>query len=339
MRFHYNVPKPSPLLKNIKLAPVIYLDNHCSIDCDVDNMLVIEDGEGKQEFYFREELAAIIACDPIDIKSGALSALLANQISVSIFNQNGNFVGRIQPNYKYNHSIIEAQLSITDSQRIHLLKQTAWSQMRNCRRYLLRTRPEYRNNKEFLLKYDLLINYVDTKNSIPSLQGLLACGMSIYRQELQHCVNWSFDKNTHVLFNLMVKHVYKLLNEIITIAILSIGLDPSISFWHKSNRRLGLVEDILTQFKIYGDAVVISAINKGQIALKDFDDWNEADRLLPPRVIKILQRAFEQKMKGKFQYPHLDFSCSYQEAIYVQVQQYSLYLLHEIDNYYCIELR
>lgn len=38
MRFHYNVPKPSPLLKNIKLAPVIYLDSHSSIDCDVDNM-------------------------------------------------------------------------------------------------------------------------------------------------------------------------------------------------------------------------------------------------------------------------------------------------------------
>lgn len=67
IRFNHNVPKPSPLLKNIKLAPVIYLYGYSSIDYDVDNMLVIKDNEGKHEFYFINELAAVIACDPIDL--------------------------------------------------------------------------------------------------------------------------------------------------------------------------------------------------------------------------------------------------------------------------------
>lgn len=137
----------------------------------------------------------------------------------------------------------------------------------------------------------------------------------------------------------MFNYVYDMLSEIIEISILSAGLDPNIGFWHKTYRRQkGLVSDILNQFKIYGEAVVINVINRGQVALKDFDDWNEGDAL-PPIVVKALTKTFDQKMRARFQYPHLNFSCSYQEAIYVQVKQYYMYLLGEIDNYYCFELK
>ncbi|WP_407898986.1 CRISPR-associated endonuclease Cas1 [Scytonema sp. NUACC26] len=299
-----------------------------------------------QSLHLLIELRAILAIEPIEIPAETLSTLLKSQVPVVIFDIYGNCVGRIEPNYKNNSNLIEAQTLAVEPKKVAIMQNFCWGTFRRNRRFLMRNRREGIEN-EILDKATSELNYlcdgIFKMNSIESLNGLMGKAYYLYYPALFTCLRysgWGFtSRSDNSPVNRMLNFVYKLLEQSCKTAIAGVGLNPYQGIWHQSYReQLGLVSDLANEFKCYGDAIVVRCINRQYITLKDFDGYWDSDRL-PPKVVQILIKDYEKKMTEKFTYPHVNLNCTYQEAIFVQAKQIALFFLEEIDEYYAIDLR
>jgi CRISPR/Cas system-associated endonuclease Cas1 len=80
------------------------------------------------------------------------------------------------------------------------------------------------------------------------------------------------------------------------------------------------------------DAIVLRCINRGHVALKDFEGWKPSLSSMPFSVREVLLESFQRKMSESFSYQE---SCqiSYQDAIAAQVEQLRQFIVEEISEY------
>lgn len=121
--------------------------------------------------------------------------------------------------------------------------------------------------------------------------------------------------------NVALNFVYGVLVAETIRAVAACGLDPHAGFLHSSNRnKPALALDLMEEFRApLGDAVVLTAINNGEITESGFSSALGSCRLRDSGR-KALLSAYERRLATEFTHPVFKYKVTWRRAIEVQAR-------------------
>ena len=279
-------------------------------------------------------LRAIASFGNIALDPEVPNFLLKHQIPLICFGGDGEYLGRLEPDWPTQADVLRAQIELSPEQRLHLTQRIVWGSLRQHRKLMQRyTREGAADLEEVIQKIEFAIAAVFEKDSAASALGCLGSGMAAYYRSLSQCVRipgWEWQgRDAATPLNAMLGFTYELINQGIITAIAVAGLNSNVGIWRISD----LVLDLATEFRVFGDAIVLRAINRRQVALKDFDEWQPSTKRVPERVRQVLVSGYEKKMAEQFTIPYTSLRVSYQEMMLFQSRQLAAYLLEQVPDF------
>lgn len=108
--------------------------------------------------------------------------------------------------------------------------------------------------------------------------------------------------------NCMLSYLYTILSFEFISAIETVGLDPSVGFFHEIRPgRNSLALDLIEPFRAYlVDRVVLSLINLGQIKKQHFEEKEGGAILMTDEGRTIILNAWQEKKKEILKHPNID---------------------------------
>ncbi|MFP4216896.1 MAG: CRISPR-associated endonuclease Cas1 [Phycisphaerae bacterium] len=134
--------------------------------------------------------------------------------------------------------------------------------------------------------------------------------------------------------NALLSFGYAMLAKECTVALLAEGLDPWWGLYHKPRHgRPALALDLMEEFRpLVVDSAVITAINTGMVAAKDFQRSNAAC-LLSDTGRKAFIRAYEARLDQLVTHPIFDYRCSWRSILRLQARMLAKWLAGDIPQY------
>lgn len=329
------VPKPDPSLT---------ITNKFNLFVKEDERLVVENMSlillnrpyGEAVYAVKDIRAIIVFSSSVEFEPGLIQLLLSQKIPIIFFSSSGSLLGRLEPNWRLKEDLIYSMITLSDSKKLHLVQRIVWGSLRQHRRLLKRAaRENIHNLDEAIQQIEFAINAVYQKDSISSVLGCLGAGKSRYYKALVECIRypgWTWVDRSSALtpFNAMLNFLYELVKQSCITALVVAGFSPHSAIWREGESN-GLALNLATEFKVFADAVLLRSINRGQISLKDFDDWSFDG--IPSHVAQILVKVYEQKMRESFNIPFTSLHVSYQEMILFQAEQLRYFVVDKIKGY------
>lgn len=133
----------------------------------------------------------------------------------------------------------------------------------------------------------------------------------------------------------ITEELRKLVTEMCTSALESVGLDPYVGFMHtirpgRKSLALDLVEELRS---VFADRFVITLINKKMILRKHFIEQEDGAVLLNDEGKKIFFKYWQQKKLEIIEHPYLKEKVEWGIVLYVQALLLSHYLRGDLDSY------
>jgi CRISP-associated protein Cas1 len=134
--------------------------------------------------------------------------------------------------------------------------------------------------------------------------------------------------------NAMLSFGYAMLAKECTIAVLAEGLDPWWGLYHQPRHgRPALALDLMEEFRpLIVDSAVITAVNTGMVAARDFTR-SAAGCLLAPAGRKAFIRAYEARLDQLVTHPIFDYRCSWRSIIRLQARLLARFLQGDVPQY------
>jgi len=134
--------------------------------------------------------------------------------------------------------------------------------------------------------------------------------------------------------NALLSFVYALLVKDVAAAILKVGLDPHLGFFHRPRYgRPALALDLAEEFRpLIGDSVVLNVINNGEVRLDDFAIRCGA-AALTPKGRRALIAAYERRLDAQVTHPLFGYTITYRRVLEVQARLLSRYLTGDLADY------
>jgi CRISPR-associated protein Cas1 len=134
--------------------------------------------------------------------------------------------------------------------------------------------------------------------------------------------------------NAMLSLAYSLLAKDCVLALLAVGFDPYVGFFHQPRfGRPALALDLMEEFRaLVGDSTVLSCINNRAITETDFVQAGQAVNLTAPGRRRFFE-MYEQRMNSVLTHPVFDYKVSYRRALELQARMLAKVLTGEIPEY------
>ena len=134
--------------------------------------------------------------------------------------------------------------------------------------------------------------------------------------------------------NALLSLAYSLLAKDCTLAVLAVGFDPYVGFFHQPRfGRPALALDLMEEFRpLVAESVVLSAINNRIVTPGDFMRAGEAVNLTPAGRRRFFE-MYEQRMNALLTHPVFDYKVSYRRALELQARMLAKMLTGEIGEY------
>lgn len=134
--------------------------------------------------------------------------------------------------------------------------------------------------------------------------------------------------------NAMLSLAYSLLAKDCVLAVLAVGFDPYVGFFHQPRfGRPALALDLMEEFRaLVGDSTVLSCINNRAITENDFVRAGQAVNLTAPGRRRFFE-MYEQRMNSVLTHPVFDYKVSYRRALELQARMLAKVLTAEIPEY------
>lgn len=287
------------------------------------------------------DIRALVAFGHVAIAPETIPALLAHKIPVVLFAGDGSFLGRMEPALAPRSDLLHRLLNLEDEKRFHLTQRIVWGVLRQYRRFLQRCDREGAGPMaDPIQQLDWAIKAVTRKTDLHSALGCRGAGMAAYyKAGLPAAVRvpgWDWTgRDGATPLNAMLSFAYRLIEQGMTTAIAVAGLDLHTGIWRSPTHQnlYGLVQDLAAEFYVFADAIVLRAINRRQVALKDFDEWAVGSEAVPPLVRETLVREYAKKMGESFVIPYTKLKVSYQEMMVFQARQLAEYLSGNVREF------
>jgi CRISPR-associated protein Cas1 len=134
--------------------------------------------------------------------------------------------------------------------------------------------------------------------------------------------------------NALLSFAYAMLVKDVTTAILTVGLDPHIGFYHSAKHgRPSLALDLMEEFRsVIADSVVLTLMNKKMLTPRDFVSYG-GTCLLNDTGRKTFFQAYEQRRKTEVIHPLFKYRCSYRRVLEVQARHLAGVFRGEFQQY------
>lgn len=134
--------------------------------------------------------------------------------------------------------------------------------------------------------------------------------------------------------NALLSYVYALMVKDFTVALLAVGFNPYMGFYHAPRySKPALALDLMEEFRpLIADSVVLTMINNDEISAEDFVRRAGAVSVIP-RARKRILRTYERRLDTAITHPIFGYTISYRRVIEVQARLLARYLRGEITEY------
>jgi len=294
------------------------------------------------------------------VTTPALLALLAQKADVCFCTYNGQFAGRLAPEFSRNGLLrIEQHLAHNDySRRMALAQGFVAAKLANQRTQLLRTNRKLedpaltvaaeqmagviKSVKALVVPSEVTIDPARPQADTPmgTLQGLEGAGSAIYFGAFPKLLraDFGFDgrrkRPPTDPINALLSFGYVLLMNNVLSAIGLVGLDPYVGYLHSSQYgKPALALDLMEEFRpVIVDSVVQTVINNRVLDEGDFVAEMGAYRLTDPARRKFLQK-FEERLSQIVHHPTFEYQATYRRCLELQVRLLAKALTGEIPAY------
>lgn len=301
-----------------------------------------------------EQLQEVVLCGPVQMSTQLVHTCLYNDIPIHYMSLRGRYVGVTSPLLHRHGLLREAQWrSHFDAGRSRKIAQNiVAAKMTNMRTLLMRYLRDQKEPQDDVLfkRVRQRIRQVDQAQDVDSLRGMEGMAARLYFEQFQRFIKPA--KREFFIFrgrvrrppnnavNALLSFGYALLAKDCTGAAVRVGLDPYCGHYHTMKYgRPSLALDVMEYFRQpIVDSVVVTAINNGVFAPKDFLIYQNTC-YLSERGRKKFVAQYEMRKKDHVTHPLFQYRLSYERTIELQYRVLGKYLLGDIEQYVGFHIR
>jgi CRISPR-associated protein Cas1 len=268
----------------------------------------------------------------VQISTQALYLCAYQQIGVHFVSSGGRYMGSLDTRQGSIQRRIQQYKALTDPELcLRLARQLVQCRGQGQRRFLMRgERPT--ELQQIIDQMKILLKQVESVDSIASLLGLEGNLAALYFQGLPHLISPNVDPDLQFsgrnrrppqdCFNCLLGFGYALLLKDVNHAILTVGLEPALGFYHQPRSQaypLGL--DLMEIFRVpLVDMIVIASINRGQWQVReDFEKRGQQVWLTDVGRKKFIE-LYERRKGESWKHPVTNYSLTYRRLIELEVR-------------------
>lgn len=280
---------------------------------------------------------------------GLMKLCADNGVALSFLSPNGRFIGRFQGPVRGNVLLRKAQYQIADDKEraLHYAQLFIAGKIQNYRTILQRFVRDNGNNSEVetaIQSLGMSKQWALRTKDVPNLIGMEGDAANTYfgvftnlllqnREEFPfHGRNKRPPKDA---VNALLSFVYTLLAHEAAAALETVGLDPYVGFLHALRPgRTSLALDLMEELRAYmGDRLVLSLINRRQVASTDFVMQGEGGVVMTDNCRKTVLTAWQNRKMETIVHPYLEEKISVGLLPYVQALLLARAFRGDIDDY------
>lgn len=304
-----------------------------------DNTLFFESEQGKK-FIPIEQTKEILVFGEVDFNKKALEFLSQKEIILSYFNYYGYYMGSFYPREHYNSGYLlikQVEYYNDVEKRLFLAKQFIAGAVKNTLKILKYYNRREKELESQITEIETLLQELESQDQIDKAMSVEGRVKKIYYSAINEILDnedFRFEKRSKRppkdYINAMISFTNSMIYNFILSEIYKTHLDPRIGFLHTSNfRRFSLNLDVAEIFKpIIGDRTIFSAINKGIVTAKDFDDQLNGIIFTDSGKKKYIEHL-EERLKATIKHHKLKREVSYRRLMRLELYKLEKHLLGE----------
>ena len=271
-------------------------------------------------------IGSVVCFGDVMMSPGAMHRCAEDGRSVVLLDRNGRFKARVEGPVSGNILLRQAQFRAADNAQFALdtAKAIIAGKLRNARQVLLRGAREAANDmdKDKLSQASeslaASIRNIPFAENLDTVRGLEGEAARTYFSSLNCMVRpdargaFTMDGRSRRpprdRFNALLSFVYSMVMNDCRSALESVGLDPQLGFLHAVRPgRAALALDLMEEFRaILADRLVLTLINRGQIAEKDLLDRPGGAVHLQDDARKTVVVAYQERKQEEITHPLID---------------------------------
>jgi CRISPR-associated protein Cas1 len=324
-----------------------------------DEVLTVKDKDRVIEEVRMRDVSHVALFGNIQISTQAIQSLCEQEVPVTYFSMGGWFYGITRGHAMKNVFLRMEQFRLARDEKtcLSLARQFVHGKIRNHRTLLMRNHLE--PPEAIILKLKRASEDALTATSIEELLGIEGAAASQYFQQFngmvkveddlpglempgkapqQRSLNFNFNTRNRRPptdpVNAMLSLAYSMLSKDCTLAVLAVGFDPYLGFYHQPRfGRPALGLDLMEEFRpLIAESTVLSCINNRVVTENDFVRAGQAVNLTAPGRKRFFQ-TYEQRMSSLITHPLFDYKVSYRRALELQARLLAKTLTGEIAEY------
>lgn len=308
--------------------------------------------DGSKQDVRTREVSHLSVFGQVHVTPGVIHELCSQGIGVSFFSSGGWYYGALQGVATVNvgHRIEQFRAAGDAGASLALARAFVVGKILNCRTLLRRNAdpPPARA----LAQLKSLAEEASRIASIESLLGVEGTAARTYFAELGSLLQPRSGASASFEFthrnrrpprdpvNALLSLGYALLLKDCRVALLSVGLDPTVGFLHQPRPgRPALALDVMEEFRpLVVDSVVLSVVNTEEVSEGDFVSAAGAVAL-NERGRRAFLAAYERRMRQEVTHPIFGYRISYRRVLEVQARLLARTLIREIPAYPSFQTR
>ena len=324
-----------------------------------DELLQIKEEKALLDEVRINDVSHVALFGNIQISTQAIQTLCEAEVPVTYFSMGGWFYGITR-----GHELKNVFLRIEQFRQardpaicLRLARQFVQGKIRNQRTMLMRNHLEA--PPATLLKLKQMADAALRAEAVDELLGIEGNGAKAYFEQFSGMIKAADERDDQLpgaevppqqVFNFdfhgrnrrpptdpvnaMLSLAYSLLAKDCVLALLAVGFDPYVGFFHQPRfGRPALALDLMEEFRaLVGDSTVLSCINNRAITENDFVRAGQAVNLTAPGRRRFFE-MYELRMNSVLTHPVFDYKVSYRRALELQARMLAKVLTAEIPEY------
>lgn len=292
----------------------------------------------------------------VQVSTQALETLVQHEIPVVLLTRYGRFIGAMTPAPSKNIMLrVNQYRTFSDSPKaLELAKAVVKAKITNQRALLMRSlRAKSQDDEEPIRGSDdpaaiemaRMLARVDEASDTGILLGLEGQAASAYFGAFGRMLHApvpgsSFDfqarnrRPPRDPVNALLSFGYALLAKDTFSAVLTVGFDPYLGFYHGGKHgRPSLALDLMEEFRaVIADSVALILVNNGMLTISDFVEWGGACQLTDAGRRAFFE-TYERRKATVITHPLFGYKMSYGRMLEVQARLLAAYIRGDVPAY------
>lgn len=306
----------------------------------------------KQSELFRipiHNIEQIVTFGYMGASPGLMKLCADNGVALTFLSPQGRYISRSQGPTKGNVLLRKAQYTLSDNPcyALHLAKLFIGGKIQNYRNILRRFLRDNGDNAavahcaDHLQRCKSKVFNADSIDSVRGIEGEAANSyFNVFSELILHQKDDFVFKGRNRrppkdAVNAMLSFVYTLISNDMTAALETVGLDPYVGFMHTLRPgRPSLALDMMEELRGYlGDRLVLSLINRKQIAIRDFLQQGDEEIAMTDSARKTIISAWQSRKREQITHPYLNEKVSIGLLPYIQAMLLARFIRKDLDDY------